>query len=155
MEGKIMTLVKRTNSNFPTFPSLFDSLFSRDLMDWGTFNYSSTNTTVPAVNIKENDNEVEIEVAAPGMRKDDFKVNLDNNQLIITSERKSEKEEKNADNYSRKEFSYQAFQRSFVLPDGLIEREKIAAKYNDGILYIKLPKKEEVKPKPLKEIKIQ
>lgn len=150
-----MTLVKRSNSSFPTLPSLFDSFFSRDLMDWGTFNFSSTNTTVPAVNIKENDNEVEIEVAAPGMKKDDFKVNLDNNQLIISSEKKSEKEEKEEGSYTRKEFSYQSFQRSFVLPEGLIDREKIAAKYTDGILSIKLPKKEEAKPKPSKEIKIQ
>jgi HSP20 family protein len=149
-----MTLLKRTNSNYPSIPSLFDNLFSRDWMDWSTSNYSSTNTTLPAVNIMENDNEYEIEVAAPGMKKDDFKVNLDKNQLTISSEKSEEKKEKNADNYSRREFSYQSFQRSFTLPENLVDDEKISAKYSDGILHVRIPKREEVKPKPAREIKI-
>jgi len=154
MEGKAMTLIKRSNSNNPSIPSLIDSLFSRDWMDWSTSNYSSTNTTLPAINVKESDDEYELEVAAPGMKKDDFKINLDNNQLTISSELKKESESKEELNYTRKEFSYQSFQRTFTLPEHIVDRDKISAKYADGILYIKLPKKEEVKPKPAREIKI-
>lgn len=147
-----MTLIKRSESNWP-FPSMMDNLFSRDLMDWSTSNFSNTNTTIPAVNIKETDDDFQIEVAAPGMAKKDFKINLENNQLTISSERKAE-DQREDDNYSRKEFSYQSFQRTFNLADNLIEGDKISAKYCDGVLCINLPKKEEVKPKPAREIKI-
>jgi len=153
MEGLTMALIKRSNSYFPTIPSLFDSFFSRDLMDWNTSNYSSTNTTLPAVNVKENENEFEIEVAAPGMKKGDFRINVNNGQLTISSERKNEQESKNGD-YSRKEFSYESFQRSFSLLENMVDSDNISAKYSDGILYVHLPKKEEVKPKPAREIKI-
>jgi HSP20 family protein len=116
-------------------------------------NFSETDTTIPAVNVKEDDNKFEIEVAAPGMKKDDFRVKLENDLLTICSERKDEKNEKN-ENYSRREFSYQSFQRSFNLPEGHILSDKISAKYNDGILHIELPKRDEVKPQPAREIKI-
>jgi HSP20 family protein len=122
-------------------------------MNWDNLNYSETNTTIPAVNVKEDNDKFQIEVAAPGMNKDDFKLKVENNVLTICSERKEEKEEK-AENYSRREFSYQSFQRSFTLQEGHIQSEKIAAKYNDGILTVELPKREEVKPQPPKEIKI-
>lgn len=147
-----MTLVKR-NSN-TLFPSLFDNFFSRDLMDWNNSNFSNTNTTLPAVNIHENDQEFTIEVAAPGMKKNDFNINLDNNQLCISSEIKNETEKKEG-NYSRKEFSYQSFRRSFQLPVSLIDGDKISAQYNEGILRIRLPKKEEAKPKPSRMISIK
>lgn len=147
-----MTLMKRTESNWP-FPSMMDNLFSRDLMDWSTSNFSNTNTTIPAVNIKETNDDFQIEVAAPGMAKKDFKINLENNQLTISSERKAE-DQQEADNYSRKEFSYQSFQRTFNLADNLIDGDKISAKYCDGVLCIMLPKREEVKPKPARLIKI-
>ena len=149
-----MTILKKSDSYYPSFPSLIDSLFSRDLMDWSNTNFSSTNTTLPAVNVKENDEEYEIEVAAPGMKKDDFKINLDNNQLTISSEIKKEDSTKEIDQYTRREFSYQSFQRSFTLPNNVVDGDKIAAKYTDGILTIKLPKRDEVKPKPAREIKI-
>lgn len=147
-----MTLIKRTDSSWP-FPSMMDNLFSRDLMDWSTSNFSNTNTTIPAVNIKETDDDFQIEVAAPGMDKKDFKINLDNNQLMISSERKSNVKEKD-ENYTRKEFSYQSFQRTFNLSDQLIDGDKISAKYCDGVLCLTLPKREEVKPKPARLIKI-
>ena len=150
-----MTILKKSDSYYPSFPSLIDSLFSRDLMDWSNTNFSSTNTTLPAVNVKENDEEYEIEVAAPGMKKNDFKINLDNNQLTISSEIKKEDSTKEIDQYTRREFSYQSFQRSFTLPNNVVvDGDKIAAKYTDGILTIKLPKRDEVKPKPAREIKI-
>lgn len=149
-----MTIVRSTNSNYPSIPSFIDNLFSRDWMDWSSLNFSNTNTTLPAVNIKETGNEYEIEVAAPGMKKTDFKINLDKDQLLISSERKEEKTNKEDENYTRKEFSYQSFQRSFAIPENLVDGEKITARYDDGILKVKLPKREEIKPKPAREIRI-
>lgn len=146
-----MTLVRRTSSYLPSF---WDNFFNRDLMDWTNTNFSSTDTTLPAVNVKEDDDAFLIEVAAPGMKKDDFKVNFENNLLTITSEKKEEKHEEEKGRYSRREFSYQSFQRSFTVPESVVEGEKISAKYCEGILCITLPKKEEVKPKPARQIDI-
>ena len=143
-------LAKRSENYFP---SIFDRFFNNDLMDWNLNNFSSTNTSLPAVNVKENENEFVIDVAAPGMSKKDFKINFHNNVLTISSEKQEEKEDKN-ENYARKEFSYQSFQRSFTVAENAVDSEKINAKYNDGILHITLPKREEVKPKPMREIKI-
>ena len=148
-----MKLAKVSDRLFPAFPSFFDNFFSRDLMDWNNSNFSSTNSTIPAVNIKENDESYVIEVAAPGMTKENFTVNLDGDRLLIASEMKEEKNESDT-NYSRREFSYQSFQRSFTIPSGTVDGEKISAKYTDGILMVNLPKKEEVKPKPAKRIDI-
>lgn len=148
-----MSLMKRYNPEFPSIPSLFDNLWSRDWMDWANLNFSDTNTTLPAVNVAEKDDEFAIELAAPGMKKDDFRISLEGNVLTISSERKNEKEEKSG-NYSRREFSYQSFQRSFTLPVGRVETDKVAARYEDGILHIQIPKREEAKPKPAREIEI-
>jgi HSP20 family protein len=94
-----------------------------------------------------------IEVAAPGMTKEDFKVDYENGRLTISSERKNESKEKDG-NYTRREFSYQSFQRSFTVPENIVNGDKIAATYKEGILHISLPKREEVKPKPARAIKI-
>ncbi len=145
-----MNLAKR-NENY--FPSFFDRFFNNELMDWNLSNFSSTNTSLPAVNVKENENEFLIEVAAPGMDKKDFNIKFHNNVLTVSSEKKDEKEEKN-EKFTRKEFSYQSFQRSFTVAENAVESEKITAGYSNGILRITLPKREEVKPKPMKEIKI-
>ena len=145
-----MTLARRTEGYTPSF---IDRFFNNDLMDWGTSNFSSTNTSLPAVNVKETDDDYFIEVAAPGMSKKDFSINFQNNVLTISSERQNEKEEKD-DSYTRKEFSYQSFQRSFTVPGNDVDSDKISASYENGILNIKLPKREEVKPKPAREIKI-
>ncbi len=143
-------LAKRSENYFP---SIFDRFFNSDLMDWNLSNFSSTNTSLPAVNVKETDNEFIIDVAVPGMNKNDFNINFQNNVLTVSSEKKDEKQDKN-ENYSRREFSYQSFQRSFTVSENAIDSEKINAKYHEGILHITLPKREEVKPKPLREIKI-
>ena len=143
-------LAKRSENYFP---SIFDRFFNSDMMDWNLSNFSSTNTSLPAVNVKETDNEFTIDVAAPGMDKKDFNINYHNNILTVSSEKKNEKEEKN-EKYTRREFSYQSFQRSFTLAENTVDSDKINAKYADGILHISLPKREEVKPKPLREIKI-
>lgn len=153
MEGLIMTLMKRSQNYYPTFPSFFDKFFEGNMMDWSNSNFSSTDTTLPAVNVKENDDAFMIEVAAPGMAKEDFKLNYDNGRLTISSEHKNEKKDE-GENYTRREFSYQSFQRSFTVPENIVSGDKIAANYKDGILTIQLPKREEVKPKPSREIKI-
>jgi HSP20 family protein len=123
-------------------------------MDWSNLNFAGTNSTLPACNIKENENQFEIEVAAPGMKKNDFKVNFDNGRLTISSVMKDEKRESKDDKYTRREYWYQSFQRSFTIPENVVDGEKIQATYTDGILNISLPKREEVKPKPVREIKI-
>ncbi len=145
-----MSLVKRSESFLPSF---FDRFFNSDLMDWNLTNFSGPNATLPAVNVKETDDEYILEVAAPGMNKKDFKINFQNNVLSISSEsQQEEKEEK--ENYTRREFSYQSFQRSFTVPHNDVDSDKISASYAEGILHVNLPKREEVKPKPAREIKI-
>jgi len=146
-----MTLVKRDVGYIPTISNFFDDFFTRDLFNWPSD--SSTGTSIPKVNIYETDTEFHVEMAAPGMRKEDFNVELDNNSLTISSQKSSETEEKHKKNFQRKEFSYLSFQRTFHLPDSA-EAEKINAKYGDGILSLIIPKKEEAKRKPLKTIKI-
>ncbi len=147
-----MTLIKRSDTLFPTLPSFFDDFFTRDLFDW-TKSMSAFGSSVPAVNIKEDDNNFEVEVAVPGMKKDDFKVELDNDILTISSE-KEDKHEEEDKNYRRREFRYSSFKRTFTLPENLVDVNKINAKYIDGVLHITIPKKEEAKPKPVKTIKI-
>lgn len=145
-----MTLIKRSNSLFPTF---WNDFFENDLFNLPSI--SETGLTVPAVNIKETENEFEIELAAPGMKKEDFKINLDHNLLTISSEHKSENESKDEKgNYTRREFNYQSFSRAFTLPE-TVNADKIDASYKDGVLKIHLPKKEEAKPKPVKLIEVK
>jgi len=147
-----MSIIKR-NEFFPGL-SMFDDFFTRDLLNLGLNNNSSTNTTIPLVNIKETNDNFEVEMAAPGMNKEDFKVELDGNVLIITSEKKDEDEVKEGDRYTRREFSYQSFHRSFQLPKEVVDADKIEAKYENGVLRLLVPKKEEAKPRPPKMIQI-
>jgi HSP20 family protein len=132
------------------FPSIFNDFFDRDLFD--LTNSSLTNSTLPAVNIKESKDDYLVEVAAPGMNKEDFKIELENNFLVISSEKEDKKEEE-VKEFTRREFSYQSFKRSFSLPK-TIDDGKIKANYKDGVLKITLPKKEEAKEKPKKLITI-
>jgi HSP20 family protein len=147
-----MSLVKRENA-LPVWSNFFNDFLNRDWFDWSNQNFSLTNTTIPAVNIKETENDFEVDVAAPGMAKEDFKIELNNNILAISSEKQSESQNEDGQNLTRREFSYQSFSRSFTLPE-LVERDGITAKYDNGILRIIIPKKEEAKPKPLKQIPI-
>ena len=149
-----MTLVKRNGSFLNPLPMLFDDFFNRDLFGWSNSNFSNTNTTMPAVNIKETAENYEVEVAAPGMSKNDFKVELDGNVLTISSERTSKNEENDNERYARKEFSYQSFQRTFTLQKDVADIDKIQAKYENGLLHLLIPKKEEAKQKPPKLIHI-
>ncbi len=137
----------------PQLPSLFDRFFENDLFDWTTRNFSDTNTTLPSVNIKESHEGFEVEMAAPGFSKEDFKIELEHDQLTISSEKKVEDETKDGQNFTRREFSYQSFSRSFTLPN-TADGDKIVAKYHNGLLSVRIPKKEEAKPKPAKKIAI-
>lgn len=92
-------------------------------------------------------------MAAPGMKKGDFKINVDNSLLTISSQKQEEQKEGEGEKYTRREFAYQAFTRSFTLPNSA-DADKISASYNDGILTVTIPKKEEAKPKPPKSIEI-
>ncbi|MCF8380960.1 MAG: Hsp20/alpha crystallin family protein [Bacteroidales bacterium] len=145
-----MSLVRFSNQ----VPGLFDRFFENDFFDWSTRNYSNTNTSIPSVNIKEDDEAFEVELAAPGFKKDDFKIEINNNSLSISSEKKVENETKEGQQFTRKEFSYQSFCRNFTLPN-TTEGDKISAKYDNGILRIAIPKKEEAKPKPARQIEIK
>lgn len=149
-----MTLTKRNGNLMNTLPNLFDDFFTKDLFDWGNSNFSMSGTTLPAVNVKETAENFVVEMAAPGMKKEDFKVELNNNVLTISSEQKHEHEEKENERYARKEFSYQSFQRSFQLSRDAVDAENIQAKYENGVLNLVIPKREEVKQKPARLINI-
>ncbi len=145
-----MTLVRYQNP----MPTMFERFFNNELVNWGRDNYSETDTTLPSVNIKETADAFEVEVAAPGFDKSDFNIELDNNLLTISSEKKVENEVKEDEKITRQEFSYQSFKRTFTLPE-IVEGDKITAKYENGILSLTIPKKDEAKPKPVKQIKVK
>ena len=132
-----MVPARRNNQNW--LPSIFNDFFDNEWLE-------KRNTTSPAVNIIENEDEFRIEVAAPGMTKEDFHVDVNpDNELVISMEKKNENEEKEEDpkkkgTYLRREFSYSRFQQSLLLPDN-VETEKISAKVEHGVMTIDIPKK--------------
>lgn len=145
----------RTNSdrqaNYTGLSSWVDDFFNREFPS--LFSQGSTSRmTLPQVNIKETADEYFVEMAVPGMQKSDFQIELDNHLLTISTEKEEESEE-TKENYTRREFGYSSFRRSFNLPE-TVEGDKIKASYNDGILKVHLPKKEEAKQRPPKTIKI-
>ncbi len=145
-----MSLIKFSNA----YPGLFDRFFDNEILDWSNRNFSSTNTTLPSVNIKATPEGFEVELAAPGLEKKDFKIELNNNLLTISSEKRMENEIREGEQFTRREFSYQSFCRSFTLPN-TADAEKVAANYENGILKVMIPKKEEAKPKPSRMIEIK
>lgn len=147
------TLVKR-NGRSALAPSVWDNLFNPDLFNWES-NFANTGNSLPAVNIKETPDNFLVEMAAPGMEKKDFKIELDGTALTISSEKQNESEEKEGANYSRREFSYQSFYRTFHLPKEVVNADKIRAKYENGLLRLEIPKREEAKQKPIRLIDIQ
>ncbi len=150
-----MSLVKRRDGRVNRFPMLFDDFFNQDLFNWNNSNFSDTNTTIPAVNIKETPENYQVEVAAPGLTKNDFNVELDGNILTISSEKSQESEDAgNDERYARKEFSYQSFCRTFNLQKDVVDIDKIEARYENGLLNLMIPKKEEAKQKPPRQIQI-
>lgn len=138
----------RRNQNW--LPSIFNDFFDNDWME-------KANATAPAINVLENEKEYKVELAVPGMTKEDFDVHIDEeNNLVISMEKKNEKkeDEKNG-RYLRREFSYSKFQQTMILPED-VDKEKISATVNNGVLDIELPKlvKEEL-PKQKRVIEIQ
>ncbi len=149
-----MTLIRyKSNPNdmwFPSFSNLFNNFLEDDLNGLKT----KASVTLPAVNIKESDDGFRVELAAPGLDKKDFKIEVENNVLKVSSQKEEKKEEKADDGgYSKREFSYQSFQRAFTLPE-TVDADKIEAAYNDGILSLHIPKKEEAKEKPARTIAV-
>jgi HSP20 family protein len=142
-----MKLVKWQNE--PVFPDFFSRFFSDDFETY--FNKPNCGL-VPAANVVENENAYEIEFAVPGMGKEDFKINVENNVLTVSSEKET-KNEVQEKNFTRKEFAYGSFSRSFTLPK-TVDVDKISAGYENGILKVALPKKEEAKTQLNREIKI-
>jgi len=140
-----------SNASFPSTSNWLDDIFNRDLPSVFTSNFN-TGVSLPKVNIKETADNYVIEMAVPGLKKSDFKLDLDHHVLSISTEKKETHEEQEA-NYTRKEFGYSAFKRTFTLPE-TVNDDKISANYQDGILNILLPKKEEAKQKPARQIKI-
>lgn len=130
-----MTLIKHREGS-DLFPGILNRLFE-------DFDAEVFRTTAPAVNIRETNESYDIEVAAPGLKREDFQLSLDHNLLVISAEVKTENEE-NKQHYKRREFSYNGFKRSFSLPNS-VKAEAIEATYKEGILHLHIPKKEEVK----------
>ena len=144
-----MTLVKFKNNSMPVVPTFFDTLFGKDFFD---YNFNNTIATLPAANIKETKDNFVLELAAPGMKKSDFKIEINNNMLNISCEKESNTEE-NSEGFTRKEFNYHSFSRSFNLPQ-TINKDNITAVYSEGLLNISIPKREEAKEKPARLIDI-
>ncbi|HSI69267.1 MAG TPA: Hsp20/alpha crystallin family protein [Gillisia sp.] len=130
--------------------STVDQFLTDSLFNWR--NEMSGISGSPRVNIRETDEEFMVEMAAPGRKRDDFHVELDNDILKIWTENQNTNEN-NDESYTRREFSFESFSRSFYLPN-TVEAEKIKAKYEDGMLRLMIPKKEEAKRKPPRTIKI-
>lgn len=141
-----MNTIKR-NSNL-IFPAFLDEIFKPD-WNGGIQNF---NTTIPAVNIKESETDFKLELFAPGLKKEDFNIEIDQRTLSISSEKK-ERTEENNEKYSRKEYSFSSFKRTFNLPE-TVNFDAIEANYESGILNLRLPKREEALPKPKRMIEI-
>ncbi len=149
-----MTLVQLKNNNVFRKEGMVPSILTDFFSDYfnGDVSPRFAQASVPAVNINESENEFKVELAAPGMSKPDFHIEVENGLLTISAEKKEEKKEENVQ-YTRKEFSYSSFKRSFTLPES-VNPENISAAYENGVLVLTLPKKEESKVKPVKEIKV-
>lgn len=129
------------------FPMVFDDFFTPWNEWFSNGGLMSKPLTVPAVNVTENHNGYKVKLAAPGMKKSDFEIDVEGNMLTIKSEKEEKKEEKE-DHYTRREFSFSSFSRSFAIPDD-VKQDKIDAVYEDGMLTISLPKREEAKAKSI------
>lgn len=141
-----MAIIRRTNN---WLPSVFNDFFGNEWME-------NSSRSVPAINIQQNENGFTVEVAAPGMTKEDCVVRIDeDNNLVISFEKKNEQEEKDKKGaYLRREFTYTQFQRRMILPDD-VEKEKISAKVENGVLTVEIPTVKEEKVSTSKLIEIQ
>ena len=141
----MLPLMKRTND---WMPSVFNDFFDTDFMP-------RINATAPAINVIETEKDYKVELAAPGMRKDDFQVNINNEgNLSIKMESKKENEQKEKGRYLRREFSYSKYEQTLILPDD-VKKDKISAKVTDGVLTVTLPKSEVKVSDPTRQIMIE
>lgn len=141
------SIIKRQHPLWAEFPTLLDDM----LKEWNTG--SIAKHELPAVNVRETDAGFVLQMAAPGLKKEDFMIELNNDVLSISKESKAEQEVQ-VGKFSRKEFSYHSFKRSFTLPKETVDTERIEAQYEDGILTLNIPKKEAVKVNPVRLINI-
>lgn len=144
-----MSNLMKTNGFWPATSSV-DQFLNDSFLNWR--NEMNESSRIPRVNIAETNEEFLVEMAAPGMKRDDFNIELDNDNLVISTEVQTSNEDKDS-SYRRREFSYESFRRSFHLPN-TVEADKIKARYQDGMLRLLIPKKEEAKRKPPRKIKI-
>ncbi len=135
------------------YPNVLDRFFDNESNDVKTNKIYNHRSTMPSVNVVESEDAFLIEVAAPGYKKEDFNIELDDDVLVLSTEIEKEKELKEGEKFTKREFSYQSFKRSFNLPE-LVEKDQINAKYENGILNVSIPKKEEAKPAPTRNIKV-
>lgn len=149
LKPNVMTLLRRNDP----FLGLLDDFFTND---WaGGRSVASINQNLPAVNIKEESDHFCVELAAPGLNKEDFQIDLHNRVLTISAERKEEQTQGDEQRkYTRREFHYASFKRAFTLPE-TVDTENIHANYVSGVLKIQLPKRDEAKQKPVRSIAIQ
>jgi HSP20 family protein len=132
-------------------PGYLNDLFGKDFMT--SFFSDGADYTIPAVNISESEKKFEIEVAAPGLNKEDFNIKIENDLMTISSEKKSKEDQKEEGRFMRREFGFRSFSRSFSVPES-VDQDKIKATHKNGVLTIELPKMEESKMKNSKLIKI-
>lgn len=149
-----MSLIKFNNRN-RLFPSWNNDSLKNILSNDVFFNsdFFEDDSLIPAMNVKEHDTDFEIEFAAPGFSKEDFEITINDNILNVYVEKKKEEEEKD-ENYTRKEFSYNSFQRSLNLPETINTDQEVKATYKKGILKLNLQKKEGIKEQPKKIIEV-
>ena len=147
-----MKLIKRRHLQ-PAFPTFFDDLVTNNFPGWDR--EINVFKSAPPVNIKETDGHWEIEVVAPGLVKEDFKLELEGDLLTVSVEKKSDQKEDDKDGkFTKREFRFSSFKRSFTLPEHSIDSDSIVANYESGVLRLTLPKNEEVKNKAKRTIEI-
>ena len=149
--GRIRRKNRPAFDQFPSLGTFLNDIWSEDMPSVFRTNFNE-GMTLPKVNIKETAENFQVHMAVPGFKKDNFNISVENEELLISAEIEESKEEKNEE-FTRIEFGYSSFRRSFVLPE-TVDGDKIKASYEDGILNVILPKKEEAKPKPARTIKI-
>lgn len=147
-----MANIIKNELGFPTFRNLVENFFENDWTDYGK-KFPILGSTVPSANIKESETNYQIHLAAPGLKKEDFQIDLDNHVLTIFSEKKEEKTEEK-ETYTRREYNYSSFSRSFYVPESA-NKEKIEAEYKDGVLNIMIPKKDSAIQKPQRKIEVK
>lgn len=145
-----MTLIRTEKPRYNPFENMLGRFLDEDFFT----DLRNEAHNLPAVNMAEKDEEYELELAVPGMKKSDFKIEVDNNMLTISAEKES-KDKKEENGYFRREFNFSSFQRSFTLPEGKVDEDNIKAKYENGVLKVNIPKSKEALPTPPKMIDIK